>query len=61
LQVVEPGTIQALDAIGSEQISVGDERCNRAAAANPADDVIEFGVQQGLTAANGDHGRAQLG
>src|SRR5437868_13368819 len=60
LQVVKSGTIQALYAIRRKQIAIGDQRCNAVAATNLANTVIEFGMQQGLATANGNHGRAQL-
>ena len=61
LQEFETGGVETRDAIRSEQIAVGDHAGNHAVAANAADDVVEFGMQQRLAAADGDDGRTEGG
>ena len=59
LQVVEPGAVQPLDALGGQQIAVGDHARDHAAAADVRDDLVQIGMQQRLAAADGDDGGAQ--
>ncbi len=59
LQPFEAGAVQALDALGDKKIAVGDEARNHAVLANAADDVVEFGMQQRLAAADGHGGGAE--
>ena len=59
LHVVEAGAVQALDALGIEQIAVGDHAGDGAGAAHAADDVVEVGMGQRLAAGDADHGGAQ--
>ncbi len=61
LQVVEPGVVQALDAVGHQQISVGDHAGDHAAAADARDDQVQIGVEQRFAAADGDDVGAQIG
>jgi hypothetical protein len=51
LKVIEPGLIQSLDAIARQKIPVGDERGDRAAAPDVANDLVEIGMQQRLASA----------
>ena len=53
LQVFEAGAIQALDAIGHQQVAVGDQAGEHAVLADARDDGVEFGMQQRLAAADG--------
>src|SRR5579862_2712707 len=59
LQVVEAGVVEALDAIGGEQIAVSDHAGNHALPANVPNDLVEVGMQQRLAAAEGDDRGAQ--
>ena len=61
LQVFEPGVIEALDAVGDQQIAVGDHAGDHAAAANARDHQVEIGVQQWFAARDGDDGGAEVG
>jgi hypothetical protein len=49
------GAVEALDAVGGEQVAVGDETGDCAVAADAANELVELGVQQGLAAADGDN------
>src|SRR5215471_8427113 len=60
LKVVESGAVQSPDALRSKQVSIGDERRDRAAMANAVDNLIEIGMEQGLATANGDDRCAEL-
>ena len=57
--MVEASAVQALNAIGGEQITVGDHARNDRVGANVGDDVIEFGMQQRLAATESDDRRAE--
>ena len=57
--MVETGAVEALDAVGGEQVTVGDETGDGAVAADAANELVELGVQQGLAAADGDDRGAQ--
>lgn len=59
LHMLESGAVEALDALGSEQISVGDHAGDDAVAAHATDDVVELGVKQRLATADGDDGGAE--
>ena len=59
LHVVEAGAVEALDAVGHQQVAVGDHAGDGAGLADLADDVVEFGVQQRLAAGDGDDGGAE--
>src|SRR5580704_7769290 len=52
LQPLESGVVKALDAIGDQQISVGDEAGDHAIRADSANDVVEFGMHERLAAGN---------
>ena len=57
--MVQPGAVQALDALRGEQIAIGDQARQHGIGADVGDDLVELGMQQGLAAAEGDDGRAQ--
>jgi len=50
--VLEPGAVEALDALGGEQVAIGDHAGDRAVAANARDDRVQVRVQQRLAAAD---------
>ena len=56
-----PGAIQPLDPVRRQQVAVGDHARDGAVAADADDQVIEFGMQQRLAAADGDDGGAEIG
>jgi hypothetical protein len=60
LQIFEAGAVQALDALGCEQITVGDQAGEHAAAAHVRDEFVELRMQQRLAAADGDHRGAHV-
>jgi len=47
LQVIEPRAVEALDALGGEQVAVGDHAGDHAVAANARDDQIQSGCSSG--------------
>src|SRR4051812_49046831 len=55
LHVVQPGLVQALDAVHIEQISVRDHARKRALAADVADQIVQLGMQQRFAAAERDN------
>lgn len=57
--MIETGAVEALDAVGHEQVSIGDHTGNDAVFADAGDDLVEFWVQQWLTAGDGDDVCAQ--
>src|SRR5579864_6132406 len=59
LQEFEAGAIEALDSVGSQQISIGDHPGNHPAVADAADDVVKLGMKQRLAAADRNHGSAE--
>ncbi len=61
LHVVEPGLVEALNSVGREQITVGDQARQRAVLSHARDEVVEFRMQQRLAPAERDDGGAQLG
>jgi len=61
LQVLEPGAVEALDALGGEQVAIGDDAGDHAVAANARQDGVQVGMQQRLAAADGDDGGSQVG
>ncbi len=61
LQVVEPGVVERGDALGREQVAVGDEPGDHAARADAADQSVEVRVEHRLAAAERDDRRAELG
>ena len=61
LQVIQPGVVEALDALLAEEIAVGDQSGQGAGSANVPDELIEVRVQQWLAAADFDVRRAQAG
>jgi len=58
LQVFEAGAIQAFYAIRDQEVSVGNQSGHHSVLANARDDGVEIGMQQGLSAADGDDGGA---
>ena len=60
LQILEPGLVEPLDALGAEVEAVGDEPGQHAAVADAADDGVELGVHHRLAAGDGDDAGAQL-
>ncbi len=60
LQPLQSGAVQAFDTFRDQKIAVRDQACDHAALANAADDLVEFGMQQGLAAADGDDRRSQF-
>ena len=61
LQVLEAGAVEPLDALGGEQVAVGDHAGDHAVAADAGDDQVQVGMQQRLAAADGDDAGAQVG
>ncbi len=59
LHVIESGLVQALDAIGHQEVAVGDHAGDGAGFADAGDDVVEVGVQQRLSAGDGDDGGSE--
>ena len=58
LQVFEAGAIEAFDAIGDQQVAVGNQPGHHSVVADARDDGVEVGMQQRLSAADGDDGGA---
>ncbi len=61
LQVFEPRAVQPLDALGRQQVTVGDQPRNHAAPADVRDHFVQFRVEQRLAPADGDDGGAHIG
>src|SRR5262249_33586420 len=59
LQPFKTSAIELLDAIGREQIAVGDHAGNHPTLANAFDDAIELGMKQRFSAADGDDSCSQ--
>ena len=59
LHVIEAGGVEAGDAVGHQQVAVGDHAGDGAGLADLADDVVELGVQQRLATGDGDDGGAE--
>lgn len=59
LHVVEAGAVQALDAVGHQQIPVGDHAGNRAGLADARDDAVKVRMEQRLAAGDSDNRRAK--
>ena len=57
--MVEAGAVEPRDALGRQQVAVGDQAGDDAAPANPPDDFVKLGMKQGLAAADGDDRGAQ--
>jgi len=60
LQMVKSGSIQVLDALGSQQVTVRDHTGQNPAPANAVNDLFQFAVQQRLAATDRDDGSAYL-
>src|SRR5580692_5506660 len=50
LQMIKPGFVQALDALGGQQVAVSDHARHESAAAHDADHIVELRMQQRLAA-----------
>ncbi len=61
LHVIQAGAVQALDAVGHQQVAVGDHAGDDAAAAHGGDDLVQIRVQQRLAAGKRDDAGAQVG
>ena len=59
LHVVEAGAVEALNALGVEQIAIGDHAGDGAGFAHALDDEVEIGMREGLAAGDADHGGAE--
>ena len=59
LQVVQAGAVEPRDALGRQQVTVGDQTGDDAAPANAPDDFVELGMKQRLATADGDDRGAQ--
>ena len=59
LHVLEAGPVQALDACGGQEISVGDHARHHAALADVGDDLVQLRMHQRLAATDRHHGCAQ--
>ena len=59
LHVIEPGLVEALDAVGHKEVAVGDHAGDGAVVADAADDVVELGVQEGFATGDGDDSGAE--
>src|ERR1044072_216583 len=59
--MVEAGAVQALDALGGEQITVRDHAGDHAALADVSDDSVQISVQQRLPTRNGNDSRTAAG
>ena len=57
--MLQAGAIEALDALGGQQVAVGDHAGDHAVAADARDQQVEIGVQQGFAAGDGDDGGAE--
>src|SRR5205814_2349310 len=60
LQVLEAGIVEGLYAVAGEQVAVGNHSRDNPAFADVADNFFEFGMKQGLAAADGDDAGAKL-
>src|SRR5215468_2996450 len=60
LQPLEPGAIQAFDPVWHEQVAIRDHPSDAAVVTNAPDDLVQFGMQQRLAAADSHDGRAQF-
>src|SRR5262249_23496300 len=61
LEVIEAGAIEALDALGGQQVPVGDHARDHSAAADVRDDGVEIRVKQRLAAGDRDDRSAETG
>lgn len=59
LEKFETGAIEAFNSVGRKQIAVGDHAGDHSAVTNAADNVIEFGMEERLAAADGDDRSAE--
>src|SRR5262249_47981716 len=60
LQMIQTRAVEALNAVGRQQISVGDHAGNDAVPPYARDHLVELGMEHRLPAGDGDDGRAQL-
>ena len=61
LQVIQPGVVEALDALLVEQVPVRDQSSQRTGSTDVANELVEIRVQEWLAAADLDVRRAQSG
>ena len=61
LQMLQAGPIELLDALDTEQITVGNQPCHHFSQPYPPHHGVQLGVQHRLPSADGDHGGAQSG
>ena len=59
LQEVEAGVVQRDDALRRHQVAVGDQPRHHALLADPADQLVEIGMEHRLAAAERHHGRLE--
>jgi len=52
--MVEASAVQVLDALGSQQVTIGDQCRNAAVSSDALNDHVQVGMEQGLAAADGD-------
>ena len=57
--MLKAGAIEALYAVGGQQVAVGDHAGDHAVAAYAGDQQVEIGMEQGLAAGDGDDGGAE--
>jgi len=57
--MVKPSLVQLVDTLRREQVTVGDQAGDDSVRTDTGNDVVELGMQQGLTAADGDERSAQ--
>src|SRR5262249_9487955 len=60
LEPLQPGAVKLLNAIRSQQVTVGNHSGNDAVVTNARDDAIQFGMGQRFAATNRDDGGAEL-
>jgi len=60
LQIFQPRAVKPLDAFGGEEISVRDHSGKDSVLAHARDDLVEFGVQERLAAADRHDRRAEI-
>ncbi len=61
LELIEAGGVEAADAIGGEEIAVGDQDGDAAVMADAGDGEVEIGMEEGFAAGDGDDGGAEGG
>src|SRR5271154_2110263 len=61
LHVIESGLVEALDAVGHEEVAVGDHSGNAAVMADASDYLVELGMSERLAAGDGDDAGSEAG